>query len=146
MLYVPHPIAFHLHPFSHPPSCSPSTSDFPLLESFACVSPVIFSAAGGPTNAMLNAQISHSRSDTVSINSIRAWLKEVLNKKPGPDGSLDFSLYEQSRTFDIQTNTLGLLYAQVSFRLISLRLSFVAEEGETYGSFFLASLNLMLNS
>jgi hypothetical protein len=87
----------------------PSTSDVPVLQSFA-------------------------RSTTPSLGSIKRWFESVVNATPAADGTLDFSAYEQERAFDIkvgssfsarihshhvllsQTNTLGLLNAQLELQ------------------------------
>ena len=84
------------------------------------------------------------RGDTCSQTSLELWLGEVLLKEPEPDGALSFNHYEQGRLYDIrvsvknvcimgsrcrlslyrfltQTNTLGLLYAELELQLELIR-------------------------
>ncbi|KZV77469.1 ATP-dependent DNA helicase [Peniophora sp. CONT] len=53
------------------------------------------------------------RGDTCHKESLQLWLQEVAMKTPARDGTLDFNLYEQSRTYDIRPNVLNLCYAQL---------------------------------
>ncbi|KAM0750266.1 ATP-dependent DNA helicase [Meredithblackwellia eburnea MCA 4105] len=63
----------------------PAPSDMVILESFA-------------------------RSICPSLSSIRNWLTEVFQASPAPDGSLDFSSFQQSKDHDISPTTLKLLF------------------------------------
>ncbi|KZP04151.1 ATP-dependent DNA helicase [Athelia psychrophila] len=65
-----------------------SAPDIPILEGFA-------------------------RGDTPSQKDLQLWTQEVSLKDPAKDGSLDFNHYQQSKTYDIRANTLGLCYAQL---------------------------------
>lgn len=40
-----------------------------------------------------------TRGDTCSKRDVQLWLQEVAMKEPAPDGTLDFNLYTQSRTY-----------------------------------------------
>ncbi|KAF9519866.1 hypothetical protein BS47DRAFT_1002285 [Hydnum rufescens UP504] len=61
------------------------------------------------------------RGDTCSQTSVELWLGEVLLKAPEHDGALAFNHYEQGRLYDIRTNTLGLLYAELELQLELIR-------------------------
>ncbi|KAJ7634230.1 ATP-dependent DNA helicase [Mycena polygramma] len=53
------------------------------------------------------------RGDTCTKRDLQLWLQEVALKKPASDGTLDFNLYEQSKSYDIRSNVLNLCYAQL---------------------------------
>lgn len=38
-----------------------------------------------------------ARGDTCNKKDIQLWLQEVAMKEPAPDGSIDFSLYQQAK-------------------------------------------------
>ncbi|KAI9065831.1 ATP-dependent DNA helicase [Trametes sanguinea] len=63
-------------------------SDIPVLEGFA-------------------------RGDTCAKRDLELWLTEVAMREPAPDGTLDFSLYNQAKDYDIRQNVLNLCYAQL---------------------------------
>ncbi|KAF8587332.1 ATP-dependent DNA helicase [Ramaria rubella] len=54
-----------------------------------------------------------ARGDTCAKSSLELWLGEIAMKAPASDGSLDFNHYQQAKLYDIRSNTLGLLYAQL---------------------------------
>ncbi|KAJ7783707.1 P-loop containing nucleoside triphosphate hydrolase protein [Mycena maculata] len=51
--------------------------------------------------------------DTCTKRDLQLWLQEVALKALSSDGTLDFNLYEQSKTYDIRSNVLNLCYAQL---------------------------------
>ncbi|KAJ7092653.1 ATP-dependent DNA helicase [Mycena epipterygia] len=53
------------------------------------------------------------RGDTCTKRDLQLWLQEVALKAPSSDSTLDFNLYEQSKTYDIRSNVLNLCYAQL---------------------------------
>ncbi|KAJ7169808.1 P-loop containing nucleoside triphosphate hydrolase protein [Mycena filopes] len=53
------------------------------------------------------------RGDTCTKRDLQLWLQEVALKTPASDSTLDFNLYEQSKTYDIRSNVLNLCYAQL---------------------------------
>ncbi|ESK95848.1 atp-dependent dna helicase [Moniliophthora roreri MCA 2997] len=53
------------------------------------------------------------RGDTCSRSDLELWLREVATKEPASDKTVDFNHYQQSKVYDIRTNVLGLLYAQL---------------------------------
>ncbi|GAA5929113.1 RecQ family ATP-dependent DNA helicase [Sporobolomyces koalae] len=72
-------------------------SDFPVLEGFA-------------------------RSNTPSERSMKAWLQAVFKAQIDPsDNTISFSLYSQSKDFDIDRNPLSLLYANLELQLGLIR-------------------------
>ncbi|GAA5876287.1 hypothetical protein JCM1840_003607 [Sporobolomyces johnsonii] len=74
----------------------PSGADMPILESFA-------------------------RSNTPSRRSMREWLNAVCSAPVARDGTIDFSHYEQATAFDINRNTLSLLFASLELQFGLLR-------------------------
>ncbi|KAF8334003.1 ATP-dependent DNA helicase [Cantharellus anzutake] len=56
------------------------------------------------------------RGDTCSKTSIHLWLQEVMLKEPGQDGTIAINQYEQTRTYDIKSTTLALLYAELELQ------------------------------
>ncbi|KAK7064288.1 putative ATP-dependent DNA helicase RecQ [Favolaschia claudopus] len=54
-----------------------------------------------------------NRGDTCAKRDLHLWLQEVAMKKPAKDKTLDFNLYEQSKSYDIRANVLNLCYAQL---------------------------------
>ncbi|KAH9950424.1 ATP-dependent DNA helicase [Amylocystis lapponica] len=65
-----------------------ASADIPILEGFA-------------------------RGDTCAQRDLELWLQEVAMREPDRDGTLNFNLYEQSKTYDIRSNVLNLCYAQL---------------------------------
>ncbi|KAJ7786235.1 ATP-dependent DNA helicase [Mycena metata] len=53
------------------------------------------------------------RGDTCAKRDLQLWLQGVALKEPASDSTLDFNLYEQSKTYDIRSNVLNLCYAQL---------------------------------
>ncbi|GAA5835323.1 hypothetical protein JCM5353_006734 [Sporobolomyces roseus] len=75
----------------------PSGSDFPILEGFA-------------------------RSNTPSQKSMKEWLQAVFaGKVDHEDNTVNFSLYDQAKEFDIDKNPLSLLYANLELQFGLIR-------------------------
>lgn len=74
----------------------PSSSDMPILESFA-------------------------RANTPSKQSLHVWLKSVSAAPVDKDGTISANHYEQSNTFDIGRNTLSLLFTILELQCGLLR-------------------------
>ncbi|GAA5992274.1 hypothetical protein JCM10908_000400 [Rhodotorula pacifica] len=74
----------------------PSSSDMPILESFA-------------------------RANTPSKSSIRSWLDAVFLAPLEKDGTISANHYTQSNTFDIGRNTLSLLFTMLELQFGLLR-------------------------
>ncbi|KAI0274720.1 ATP-dependent DNA helicase [Gloeopeniophorella convolvens] len=72
-----------------------SAADIPILEGFA-------------------------RGDTCAKRDIELWLQEVALKQPASDGTIDFNLYQQSKTY-VTSNVLNLSYAQLELDFNFLR-------------------------
>ncbi|KAJ7932472.1 P-loop containing nucleoside triphosphate hydrolase protein [Mycena leptocephala] len=53
------------------------------------------------------------RGDTCAKRDLQLWLQEVALKTPSSDRTIDFNLYEQSKSYDIRSNVLNLCYAQL---------------------------------
>ncbi|KAJ6519745.1 ATP-dependent DNA helicase [Mycena sanguinolenta] len=53
------------------------------------------------------------RGDTCAKRDLQLWFQAVVSKKPASDKTIDFNLYEQSRSYDIRANVLNLCYAQL---------------------------------
>ncbi|KAJ7244723.1 ATP-dependent DNA helicase [Mycena haematopus] len=53
------------------------------------------------------------RGDTCAKRDLQLWFQEVVLKKPSSDKTLDFNLYEQSKSYDIRSNVLNLCFAQL---------------------------------
>ncbi|KAJ6575034.1 ATP-dependent DNA helicase [Mycena capillaripes] len=53
------------------------------------------------------------RGDTCTKRDLQLWLQEVALKTPSSDRTIDFNLYEQSKSYDIRSNVLNLCYAQL---------------------------------
>ncbi|KAF7310846.1 hypothetical protein HMN09_00627600 [Mycena chlorophos] len=51
--------------------------------------------------------------DTCAKRDVELWLHTVTSQAPASDGTLSFNLYEQSKLYDIRSNVLNLLYAQL---------------------------------
>ncbi|KAL1681528.1 P-loop containing nucleoside triphosphate hydrolase protein [Schizophyllum commune] len=54
-----------------------------------------------------------ARGDTCNKKDLEKFLHEVMSKPTAKDGTLDFNHYQQAKDYDIRSNALGLLYAQL---------------------------------
>ncbi|KAF7306860.1 hypothetical protein MIND_00478200 [Mycena indigotica] len=73
-----------------------SSLDIPALQGFAC-------------------------GDTCSKRDMEQWLHTVAIKAPSEERVIDFNLFEQSRIYDIRSNVLNLLYAQLELEFGIIR-------------------------
>ncbi|KAF7320065.1 hypothetical protein MKEN_00790800 [Mycena kentingensis (nom. inval.)] len=59
--------------------------------------------------------------DTCAKRDIEQWLQTVAIRTPASDNTVDFNLYEQSRSYDIRPTVLNLLYAYLELEFGLLR-------------------------
>ncbi|KAH9813809.1 P-loop containing nucleoside triphosphate hydrolase protein [Melampsora americana] len=62
-----------------------------------------------------------ARGNTPSLRSMKSWLMDVFTAELDEDECLVFNHFEQAKTHDIKTNTLGLLFAQLELNFGLLR-------------------------